>query len=94
MFFHTHLVNGHVIIHSHPFKVYSNNKTPFQPHKHTSFAYNLIQYINKINWEDTSVAVEVPDPFVSNYVLTSCYIWLESDIESYFSVHLRAPPIV
>ena len=43
---HSHLVNGYVITHAHPFFKDVKNKSPYQSHKHTAFAFFILDQIS------------------------------------------------
>jgi hypothetical protein len=94
MFFHAHLVNGHIITHSHPFKSYPNNKPPFQSHSHSSTAYNLIYHLNKTNWIDAPALIQIPDPIVVTVAYSVGSISPDLYSNKYSHPQLRAPPTV
>lgn len=64
LFYHAHFVDGHILSHSHPYKHDKNNKTPYEPHSHSSSAYNYIQQLNEASWKDTADIVEIPSPLI------------------------------
>jgi hypothetical protein len=93
LFYHAHLINGEVLVHSHPFKSDPNNNTPFQSHSHSSAAYNLINQLNEINWDSPLEMPNIPEP-------TPFYSEIEYNYTSDFSyfiyfssTQLRAPPV-
>ncbi|MEI8204542.1 MAG: hypothetical protein WCH34_16085 [Bacteroidota bacterium] len=42
---HSHLINGRIITHSHPYAKDKSNNSPFQSHQHTSFELFLLDQI-------------------------------------------------
>lgn len=93
-FYHSHLVYGNVISHSHPYKHNPFNKSPFESHSHSSAAYNLIQQLNETNWNSSPGLSQIPEPieFYVNRIFI-CHTVHYSSI-SYSLAQLRAPPIV
>jgi hypothetical protein len=91
-FYHAHLVDGNVIVHSHPYKQDPNNKTPYQSHSHTAGAYLLLQIFNQTVWTCVShyipvqsctvFAIKSETPYFSPFIVRNIFR---------FSV-LRAPP--
>jgi hypothetical protein len=94
MFYHIHMVNGHVINHSHPYKHTPFNKNPYQSHSHSSAAYNLIQQLNEPNWDDALASVQIPDPIVVFFAYNVIYNSHEITSNRYSHPQLRAPPAI
>lgn len=93
LFFHTHMVNGVVIVHSHPFNNSNNNQNPFQSHSHSSASYVVVDHLMQANWEGSPEIPQVPEPVIFQcenkvgFILT----YVPSDI--CFYAQLRAPPV-
>ena len=92
MFFHAHLNNGEVIVHSHPYRHDPSNKSPFERHKHSKGEYALIHHFNKTVFEETEISSVLPDPVISYFDLS--IIPISCDFQSYdrLGFQLRAPP--
>jgi hypothetical protein len=43
---HVHLINGHVISHSHPYQTNPIGKSPYQSHSHSALAFFLLDQIS------------------------------------------------
>lgn len=93
LFYHTHLVNGVVIVHSHPFKSSNNNQNPVQSHSHSSASYVVIDHLMQANWEGSPEIPQVPEPvfFQCENKVDFTSTLVPSDI--CFYAQLRAPPI-
>jgi hypothetical protein len=77
LFYHSHLVNGHIITHSHPYK----HSSPFEKHSHSGKAYLLIDQLNKINCEEASLTSPLPkiilvcfEKIETPYLLSSSFL--------------------
>jgi len=84
LFYHTHTLKGEVIIHSHPFKHDSSNKSPYEHHNHGKGEYALIHLLNNVLFDETETSSFLPDPIFSYTQLT--YIPIIDDFQ------LRGPP--
>jgi hypothetical protein len=93
MFYHSHLVNGHVLNHSHPYKHDKNNKSPFEPHQHSSSAYNYIHQLNEASWKDTAVSAKIPNPAIYYFESICAYNTPFLKTACYSFCQLRAPPV-
>jgi hypothetical protein len=91
LFYHAHLVNGEIIVHSHPFS--KTKQGPFQPHSHSSAAYVLIQHLMQANWENGPDFPQIPEPVIAPCENKISYTspLIASDL--YSIAQLRAPPI-
>ncbi len=92
MFFHAHIVNGHVVYHSHPYKSSTTGKNPFQTHHHHSSEFILIQQYIKSAWY---YGIIIPQaqvrPALINDIVSEFFIsFIQSRYEGTKS--LRAPP--
>ncbi len=92
MFYHAHLVNGYIIIHSHPFKHDPEKKAPFQSHNHSLSTYNLIHHFNKTNWKESSAVVQIPKPIVIFFAYNINYFSPDFNSNKHTHAQLRAPP--
>ena len=92
MFYHVHLANGRVIVHSHPFKANKNNNSPFQSHNHSASGYNLIQQLNETSLDETpaNITVEATDKIISAISIRNFSPFINSKVQSL--AQLRAPP--
>jgi hypothetical protein len=92
LFYHAHLVNGVVIVHSHPFQKSLNNG-PYQSHPHSTSAYILIHQLNQPQWENTPEMPPLPEPVVLlyEYRINNTYPFISAG--AYSSTQLRAPPV-
>jgi hypothetical protein len=91
-FYHYHLVNGVVIMHSHPYKNAPFNKSPFQSHQHSSEAYYLFQQFNETDWNAPLVVSPIPAPILIYFKTTICLAPTFKINKINSSSQLRAPP--
>lgn len=91
MYYHAHLVNGHILGHSHPYKYDKSNKTPYESHSHSSSAYYVIQHINKTIWKDTSVIVVLPKPAILNFEYCKVYLSPPNKLKQLFPCPATRP---
>jgi hypothetical protein len=92
MFYHTHVVNGYKITHSHPFRSTQGKDKPVNKHSHSTSEYLTIQQLNIISSTNSFYSPELPVPvahqveravrFYSAVLLSNCSS----------SAQLRAPP--
>jgi hypothetical protein len=54
LFYHAHLINGHLLTHSHPFRHDSNNPHPYESHPHAADSFFQIKLINHAQLENSS----------------------------------------
>jgi hypothetical protein len=93
MFYHSHFVNGIVIIHSHLYKSSAPKKSPYQSHNHPPSEYVFIEHLNQTNWNNDIHIPEVPEPlYVLNSILPENYISYVYPFRNY-AIKLRAPPV-
>ena len=92
LFYHAHLVNNQIIVHSHPYKHHPLDHTPFESHSHTASAYSLIKQLNEPGWENAPDIARVPEPiaFFCSYFID--YIQLNINTNNCLPIQLRAPP--
>jgi len=92
MFYHSHNAYGFYIIHSHPVFSIHWNKGEKKSHTHTPSAYNLIQQINTISWDNDLSLPETPalDFHPISFARTNIPQNIISDFV--FTLSLRAPP--
>jgi hypothetical protein len=93
MFYHVHHINGQLITHSHPFKQEKSNKTPFEPHTHSSAEYEYFQHLNGANWKDTSTIIEITVSFVFKTIIYKADDSYTIISNKFSIVQLRAPPV-
>ena len=93
MFYHAHLVNGHILSHSHPYKHDKNNKTPFESHQHSSSAYSYIHQLNEASWKDTAANAEIPSPTIHYFKSQDTYNTPFLKTSCFSLSQLRAPPV-
>lgn len=92
MFFHTHVIDGHIITHSHPYRHLPVEKSPYPFHSHPSGVITLIQELHKTSW------LFSPNSIVFNQPLFYIYQPLCAFVEAHFTsktliTHfLRGPP--
>lgn len=91
LFYHTHLVNGEVIVHSHPFS--KKNQKPFQSHSHSSSTYIHIQHLMYAVWESSPETPQITEPVISFCEYKVGYTLPFIHSSSYTYAQLRAPPI-
>ena len=93
MFYHTHMVNGGMITHSHPFKLPVKNGV-VENHSHSSSQYILLQHFCETSLTDSIFEFEVvPDQI---YIFYSLSVALNSDpytLNDTSTESLRAPPL-
>jgi hypothetical protein len=88
LFYHSHLVNGHLITHSHPYK----HSSPFEKHSHSGKAYLLIDQLNKINCEEASFTSPLPKAILVCFEeIETPYLWGHSFLICH-STKIRGPP--
>lgn len=51
LFFHTHIVDGQAVVHSHFYNLDAETNNPVKKHTHPASAYDIIQHLNKVNFE-------------------------------------------
>lgn len=92
LFFHTHTLKGEVIVHSHPFKHDSSNKSPFENHNHGKGEYALIHLLNNVSFDETGTSSFLPNPIFLYTLLP--YIPIIDDFCSRdgLGFQLRGPP--
>ena len=91
MFYHSHLVDGRIVSHSHWFSDFSNDE-PVESHSHTSEEYILIHFVNNLTIEDDITPPEMGEVFRPVFVVnTQClYSSVSPGIPSV--LQSRAPP--
>lgn len=92
LFYHAHTLKGEVIVHSHPFKHDSSNKSPFENHNHGKGEYALIHLLDNVSFDETGTSSFLPDPIFSYTLLA--YIPIIDDFHSCdgLGFQLRGPP--
>ena len=87
---HIHILsNGRIIIHSHPYKDFGSESSPYKDHKHTSLELISIENLNLIYFTAALLFVAL------NFTRKGSYFEkLRSfhPISTGFSIHERAPP--
>lgn len=91
MFYHSHMVEGRLIAHSHWFWGFTNDK-PVQSHSHTEQSYVLIHFLNNICIDDFTFQTQITLPLPSLEWITADYLPAAPCAESCKGIHLRAPP--
>ena len=43
---HSHIINGTIVTHAHPYKIDKNSNSPFQSHKHSNFLLFILDQIS------------------------------------------------
>jgi hypothetical protein len=92
LFFHAHLINGVVIVHSHPFRK-NPDSGPFQSHSHPPSAYLLIHQLNKPLLENSAETHVFSDQAVLLNVYLSSYTCTFFPSVAHSDAKLRAPPV-
>jgi len=92
LFYHAHIINGEVIIHSHFYKSDSDNKTPFKNHSHPLSAFNLIFQLNKMNSNEIIAAIPYRHPILSAHLILRYFVDPDIFITPTLSIPSRAPP--
>jgi hypothetical protein len=92
LFYHAHIVDGEVIVHSHFYKSDADNKTPFKNHSHPVSAYNLIYQLNKVNSEELNVDMPYRAPFFPVPSILRCIVEQTVYNAPNFSLPSRGPP--
>ncbi len=94
LFYHAHLVNGQIIVHSHPYIKSQDKQNSFQSHFHSPASYSLIQQLNQICWENSPDIPQIPNPLFILCEYKSDYksSFISSSTFSY--TQLRAPPFI
>lgn len=87
------MVDGQIIVHSHPFINSNKGKSPLQSHSHLPASYFLIQQLMQANWESSPDVPQVPKPVVIYYEYEAVYSFPFIPADSYSYTQLRAPPI-
>lgn len=98
-FIHSHVYNGVVYVHSHPYKKWAkdkddNKEPPFETHHHTSAGFFTINQLSSVtSFEAANINCVTKVNVLPTITLYEHYLLqdiIQPDI-SYF--HLRAPPI-
>ena len=92
LFYHAHMINGQVIVHSHPYRPSGNGQNSQQTHNHSKAAYVLIHQLNQICWESFHYVPQIPDPVVILCAYQSDYKSSFVPFNSFPGLFLRAPP--
>lgn len=92
LFYHSHLVNGHFIIHSHPFQNAPEKSIPFGKHQHSSKAFIFFDQLNKINCEEASFISPLPKAILICLEIIDSPYFLEFLLPSFHSLKIRGPP--
>jgi len=93
MFYHTHVVHGGMITHSHPFK-HSEKKGPVNNHSHSTAEYILIQHFCETSITDSIFNI----PIIPDQLNEFC-ILIITPYTHLFSANIiskespRAPPV-
>lgn len=92
-FYHSHLVDGVVITHSHPFFNDPIKNTPYQSHQHSASSLINIQELTDIQLLETIIMAASIVPIW--FLLTTIVKRLVSYYHHFTEIHaqLRAPPI-
>ncbi|MFT3738903.1 MAG: hypothetical protein QM786_09100 [Breznakibacter sp.] len=61
MFYHSHVVNGRVITHSHPYKKTANDNASFPGHSHGKGEFVLLKYFHQTGFQQP-LKPNVPPP--------------------------------
>jgi hypothetical protein len=92
MFFHAHNVNGHIIVHSHPFSRNKNNTPSYPSHSHTSEELILISHLDQFNCDNLFIDITIPEPVVFQYEQTQGPKVIKIQTACLEFARLRAPP--
>lgn len=92
LFYHAHIVNGEVVVHSHFYKPDSDNKTPFKSHSHPLASYNLIYQLNKINSEELSITSPYEQPILLSQLVVYRLSTPTVSLLTHSAAPSRAPP--
>lgn len=86
-FKHTHVVDGKIIVHSHPF-------SPTQKHTHSGSTIILLQKISQFDSKTLASSFQIVAKFQLIRVIADCY--QQPDLIFYFHYQnfLRPPPFV
>jgi hypothetical protein len=93
LFFHGHLVNGQIIVHSHPFSTRGEKSPNFPLHTHNTAAYFLIQQLSETNWDNTINTPQLPKPVIIIHAPLLSYEEPAIFFNLFSQVSLRAPPV-
>jgi len=92
LFYHVHIVNGQVIVHSHFYQSDTSDKTPVKKHTHLLSAYDVIHELNKISSEELLAAMPYEQPLrIAQPISRHCES-ADIIISSLFHLPTRAPP--
>lgn len=92
MFYHTHVINGYKITHSHPFKSSQGKDKPVNKHSHTTSEYLTIHQLNIISSTDSFYSPQLPVPVAHPTELQVRFYSVFIHSYSASSAQLRAPP--
>ena len=94
MFYHSHIINGRIISHSHFYKTSSSsNKTPFQSHSHTSDYLTFIKALDENSWCKPNL-LSVPQFIKTTDYFQNSFFVSNIISDNYTLQKLRAPPTV
>jgi hypothetical protein len=93
LFYHVHIIDNQIFVHSHPYKNSNSDKSPVQSHSHSALMLHHIQELNESGWEDIIFSLNnlIHNNFNYSEILTSSqteYLFHSISITS-----LRAPPV-
>jgi len=92
LFYHVHVVNGQVIVHSHFYNSNASDKTPVKKHTHPLSAYDSIQDLNKMSSEDLIMVTLYEQPLRIAQSISRQSKSAEIIISDQFHLPPRAPP--
>lgn len=87
------MIDGQVIVHSHPYLHSKNKQNPFQTHAHLPASYVLIQQLMQANWESLPDIPQIPEPEIVYCVYDAVYTFSFISSGLYTYTQLRAPPV-
>lgn len=92
LFYHVHIVNGQVIVHSHFYKSDASDKTPVKKHTHPLSAYDVIHDLNKMSSEELLAAMPYEQPLLIAHSISRNSESADSIVSIQFRLPARAPP--
>jgi len=92
LFYHSHIIDGVIISHSHPYRNSQEKKWPNSSHRHSSTTLILIKCLNEINHDTVFEDIRISVPEFLFIAFTEAFSANAVASDLYFVSPSRAPP--
>jgi len=92
LFYHSHIIDGVIFSHSHPYRNSTEKKWPYPSHGHSSTTLILIKCLNEINHDTVFEDIRISAPEFSFIAFTEAFSANAVVSDLYFVSLSRAPP--